>query len=176
MNKKTLLSVGFASVLCCATAFSLVLVQSNKSEHIAVADPINYTLTVNQSTQETETNSHKYVLTESGNQFKYYFANAAYDEEGVTEAGAICMLRNNGSGIYCDTPIQSVKSFCINFDTAGTLHVYFSPTKGGFSGTDVYLESGTVYSPVEPLNDVYINIWSNITTYVTSFVVTYACE
>ena len=159
-----------------ATAAALALSVDSESVQLGLADPTQYSLTINRSTQKTESNANKYVLTTSGNKFSYHFGNAAYDEEEVTANDAICMLRDNGSGIYFDSPIQKIESFSIKFDMPGTIHVYFSNTKGSFTGEDCYLESEVVYEPTTVTENVYILLWCNITTYVESISITYACE
>lgn len=175
--KKSVLLVTTSMLLCGVAATAFVANASLKGfSKIAVADPTNYSLVINHSTQLTESNANKYVLTSSGNKFNYTFGNADYDSSEVDNVNAICMLRDNGSGIYFKTPIQKISSFSIKFDNPGTVHVYFSDSQGSFTGEDAYLSSEDVFSPATNTENVYITLWCNITTYVESVTINYVCE
>ena len=176
MKKRIVLIASCLAVSSILAASVAVLTSSPKFNDVAFADKNNYTLTIDMASQLTRHNAQKYVITSSGNQFNYHFANCAYDDEEITAHNAICMLRSNGSGLYLDSPIQTIKSFSITFDSAETLHVYFDKTPSSFSSEseNVYLHSGDVFEPTDG-EDIYVDIWSNITTYVTSITITYAC-
>ena len=176
MKKRIVLIASCLAVSSIVATSVAVLASSPKFNNVAFADKNNYTLTIDMASQLTSHNANKYVFTTSGQQFNYHFANCAYDDEEVTAHNAICMLRGNGSGLYFDSPIQTVKSFSITFDSVETLHVYFDKTPSSFSNEseNAYLHSGDVFE-VTNGDDVYVDIWSNITTYVTSITVTYAC-
>ena len=175
--KKSLIISSLCLSLCGVVAASFAALNSSKrNAQIVAAGKTDYAIIINHSTQQTKSNANKYVLTTSGNEFAYHFGNSDYDSDEVAAANAICMLRDNGSGIYFDSPIQTIKSFSITFDNPGSLHVYFSDTKGSFTGEDPYLTSGQVFTPTVNTENVYINIWSNLTTYVESIVINYSCE
>lgn len=175
MKKKLVLLTSLVlsgMVLTAAAVLSPKIGQQN----LVQAGKTNYTLTIDENTQIHKNGANYYALTDKGNQYDYRFVNAGYDDEDVTAEHAICMLRNNGSGIYGNTAIQSIISFSMTFDNAGEVHVYFSNEASSTSGEDCHLHSGDVYEPTTNTENVYISIWSNITTYVTSMTIVYACE
>lgn len=173
--KKNLLIISSGLLATTALAASIFAL-SSKKESLAEAEPINYSLVIDSNSQIHDSSANHHALTTKGNRFNYSYGNTDYESDTLAENNMICMFRDNGSGFYSHTPIQYVKSVVIVFDAPGTLHLVLSATDGSFNGEDAYVASGVEFTPTKNNENVYVNIWSTLTTYVSSITINYTCE
>ncbi len=173
MKNRKLMTMSLLSLGALAVAGSAFALSSKGSLRRVDAEPENYTLTIDKDTLIWDHGSTFHVLTSKGSQFSVGATNAG---DGVGDY--FVLMSNNGSGIYSNSPIQTVIDVTFTLDSdAANVRCYFSDSAGSYTGADVVVTSGvTFFPPAGHEKDVYINTWfSGANVYIKSIVIHYSC-
>ena len=173
MKRKHFHFICFAAVGAFALGgLAVGLAAKNQTQIVKAGDAPEYTLTINRANAVDYIAGH-YTVTAMGNNIYWYPSNCDYDPE----SSHLVLMRSNGSGFYLQDPIQSIISITVTYDAVGSMNMFFGYSEGDIEGGCVSFTSGVPFSaPVGFDTNVYLSMVGNLSTYVDSIVIMYACK